>query len=655
MSILTALYDSYKKCEESNLVDDHDNPNGVILLPLFHTNLRSNGSNIIKIVLNTESELIRAEFVEDKKMIMFPISEESIIRTSGAAPHPLVDQLSYVSSDISPKKNELYSEELDKWIRYNQDNEEGKFLRAIKHYLDNEDIVSDIAKQISDGRMFKIDDKYILSYTEVDNKGKEKTIKLDLSKTFVTFEIVEFSGNKNYSVDNYIELHNNYIEYQRAEHAFYEHEYCNISGEKMYCTTKHRGIMGSSKLIGVSNNDETYFGRFSDGEQIVKIGYETSQKIHNMLKYLLENNQTSKWLGENSYLITWFSDDISNENEKGTVFDGKDPLTAMGIQSDGRRISYYSVGTEYTREVGLSVFGKEIDRLEREKVFVMIVDKSSPGRVAIKYFREFFQSEFYLNVIKWNDTAGWEMYNYNQKKFAVRTPNIFEIVDYAYGIERDRKIVFDNKKFRVNLIERLIPAVSEGRKLPRDIVVKLFNNTVSRNRYKDRWGMLLSITCAMISKYKFDYLNEITVKKGELIMLDKEKQSRSYVYGRILCILEQIELATYEDYKSSRSTNAQRMWNVYTKAPAKIMMQLKSKLQPYEQRLMKSDKLRGRYIFLQRIFGDLIVQLEATPNFENDRNKQLDEDFLLGYYLQKHELFKGKSEDKEINNIEDNE
>ena len=33
-----------------------------------------------------------------------------------------------------------------------------------------------------------------------------------------------------------------------------------------------------------------------------------------MLKYFLENKNNSRWIGENSYLINWFSDDISNSN-----------------------------------------------------------------------------------------------------------------------------------------------------------------------------------------------------------------------------------------------------------------------------------------------------------------------------------------------------
>lgn len=36
----------------------------------------------------------------------------------------------------------------------------------------------------------------------------------------------------------------------------------------MYCSSKHRGLLGTSKLISVSNNEETYFGRIKKGKKL---------------------------------------------------------------------------------------------------------------------------------------------------------------------------------------------------------------------------------------------------------------------------------------------------------------------------------------------------------------------------------------------------
>ncbi|WP_243173483.1 type I-C CRISPR-associated protein Cas8c/Csd1, partial [Enterococcus cecorum] len=86
-------------------------------------------------------------------------------------------------------------------------------------------------------------------------------------------------------------MHNQYIDY--VESLNLPKGICNISGEEQQLTSKHRGLLGNAKLISVSNNKENYQGRFSNGEDIISVGYKTSEKIHLMLKFLLENRNTN--------------------------------------------------------------------------------------------------------------------------------------------------------------------------------------------------------------------------------------------------------------------------------------------------------------------------------------------------------------------------
>lgn len=90
---------------------------------------------------------------------------------------------------------------------------------------------------------------------------------------------------------------------------------CNISGKQEVLVTKHRGLIGNAKLISVSNNIETYKGRFKEREDVFTVGNQTSEKIHLMAKFLLENEHTHAWLGSGQYLINWFSDDLTNETQ----------------------------------------------------------------------------------------------------------------------------------------------------------------------------------------------------------------------------------------------------------------------------------------------------------------------------------------------------
>ena len=114
------------------------------------------------------------------------------------------------------------------------------------------------------------------------------------------------STKENISVSIDRKIHQNYIDYVRNKNAKKPKTKCDISGEETYCVSKHRGLMGNAKLISVSNHNETYYGRFDDGEEIIHIGYEVSQKIHLMIKYLLENDQNRKQIGKSCILINWF-------------------------------------------------------------------------------------------------------------------------------------------------------------------------------------------------------------------------------------------------------------------------------------------------------------------------------------------------------------
>ena len=53
MDFFTSLLKAYEKAEEIGLVDQQIGENDPVLLPLYHTSLKSNGSNIILIKLNT--------------------------------------------------------------------------------------------------------------------------------------------------------------------------------------------------------------------------------------------------------------------------------------------------------------------------------------------------------------------------------------------------------------------------------------------------------------------------------------------------------------------------------------------------------------------------------------------------------------------------
>ncbi|TAH64684.1 MAG: type I-C CRISPR-associated protein Cas8c/Csd1 [Anaerolineaceae bacterium] len=644
MSVIRALYDSYNIALNANLVDRVDDiDQQTVLLPLYHSNRRSNGNDIIQITLTNNGEFIKADWVPKDEYIIFPVTESSIIRSSRPAPHPLCDELSYLSKEINNKKHELYIQEVGLWKGFTEGEQGNKTFYAISNYIMKETILYDVIKEIFGITEYNIDNKNVIHYF---SKNQDKN-EWEPEKIFITF-LVENQDplQKNLSVTTDQQLHNNYINYVRTINMNKPKKYCNISKELTYCVKSHRGIIGNSKLISVSNNNETYYGRFHSGEEVISIGYETSQKMHLILKFFLENINNSKRIGENSYLVNWFSDDISNSDglqltSSITTHDYDD----LDLEADDDNVS---LGGNSSKNLNDYLTGRERFVEPNSKFYVMIIDKISNGRVSIKYFRELNKSDLYQRVEEWYNSTRWGFYYSNQKKTIQQSPSIYTLVDYIMGmeIEENNKISIQckNKKLRSKTIERLLPCIVDGKKFPMDLSKKMFYNLCKRNSYSKTWDSLVRVGCSIFKKSILDNNWKDEVSQ----MLDDNNKSQSFRYGQLLAIYEKLEVdALYTGSKDdvNRSTNAERLWAVYTKTPASTLMILETKVKPYKERLKKGKP--SLYIYYERLIGLIMHELSEIANFENHKNNPLNEDFVFGYYAQKQDFYTKKPKVKE--------
>ena len=114
--------------------------------------------------------------------------------------------------------------------------------------------------------------------------------------------------------------------------------------------------------------------------------------------------------------------------------------------------------------------------------------------------------------------------------------------------------------------------------------------------------------------------------------LEKDKQDISYQYGRLLAVLEKAERDTYTE--EGREPNAIRLQSAYcahpTETAATIIKQLKN---GYYQKLSVGAK-----IFYEALIGEIMEQLSSFSDAE--QKAQLKETFIMGYYLQKNDLYK---------------
>ena len=124
--------------------------------------------------------------------------------------------------------------------------------------------------------------------------------------------------------------------------------------------------------------------------------------------------------------------------------------------------------------------------------------------------------------------------------------------------------------------------------------------------------------------------------------LEENCNDRSYLFGRILACVEQLE--QYSAYstsgdKSSRPTNALRYEVAFTQHPAKTLALLRKQSEPYLERLIKAKK--------STYANELMLQLIARIPAEQFSDQPLTELYLLGYACQRAEFFKKSSENSD--------
>lgn len=536
--------------------------------------------------------------------------------------------MTYYLSEIDQGQYDAYHRQLDEWISQCQEQEVKRFLSHIQRFLLQDDFIEKIVQSLY-GRVISREG---LKVTFLNSDDSEKTI--DLSTAFLEFKIDQFIGYQTVSVTNYLDLHKAYISYVESNQQ--ADIICNISGKQEVLAAKHRGLIGNAKLISVSNNIETYKGRFKQREDVFTVGNQTSEKIHLMAKFLLENEHTHAWLGSGQHLINWFSDDLTNE----TQLDITSPkVEDNGMFDFGETSSDDSPKfqvTEVNKKIRSAFIHGKKEFGDGATYYVAIVNKTNDGRVALKYFRQLAASQLLDNLNKWQDRYSWQIKKQNGE-YAECPPSYQDIVLAAYGVDRGRFLELDNDKFKSDQFQKLATSMIDGKDIPDTILGKLKDNIKQRQRYGNTWNKVLFVSLALLHK---------TNKEEFTPMLDHENKDRSYLFGRLLAIFELLELQRYQldGSKNDRITNAERYWTAYTSQPAKLMMNLTNKIKPYEEAV----KLNSPGIFnkLEKEREEIMVLLGPLMQ-ERGINDPLDYRFIFGYYAEK-QYFYTKQEKIEI-------
>lgn len=387
MSWVNELIDLYEINSDKIGVIEYRGEMPYVLLPPFHTTVTAQ----ITVTIDQDGNFMNAEPVDlNDKLTIIPVTEKSGSRTAGKEPHPLCDNLRYLAGDYTKYYkddgicHELYISQLKEWVESEYCHEK---VRAIYLYLKKNTLISDLV----DKKIIKLDEQ-----NQIDDK--ENIQGIVQTKAFVRF-IIRLSNSDLFELKTDEcwkdrTLQDCYINYVRSREK--EKGLCYLTGNMEAISYLHskkiRNEGDGAKLI--SSNDSqnfTYRGRFVSKEEAFAVGNETSQKIHNALKWIIRKQGT---FFDTLAVVTWESNRLCMPTYKDRKNWERVLTLACSLVKKDRKMEEWNVALDKNQKDRNYLYGRLLavaDRIEYRTY-----DDGDKARVtnAKRYMSTFSQRPF---------------------------------------------------------------------------------------------------------------------------------------------------------------------------------------------------------------------------------------------------------------------
>lgn len=611
MGWLQRLLETYNVCVDRDQFANNPLP------PISHTPQQAH----IEMVLNAEGSFQRARMVQ-KEETLIPATEESANRVgTQPPPHPLCDKIQYVARDYpahggaKPSFHREYLELLGAWCASPFANPKAQ---AVLNYVRRGTVVADLIKE---KLLFVDSDGKLLTKWSGDTP-KPDIFRLlppsngDQGNAFIRWH-VEIPGDSEPAVWRDPNIQLAWIQFNASR--MQRKGLCMATGESDAALAashpkrlRHPG--DGAKLISANDaSGFTFRGRFTDSDQACGIGYDASQKAHLALRWLI-GRQAFRNGGQ--VVVAW---SVGGEAIPDPL---ADTFALFELESSSTDIAYHGdAGQGYALALKQKIAGYRARLTPSASIVVMALDAATPGRMAISFYREFAGAEFLDRVEAWHANFSWHQ-NFGKDRKFTGAPAPRDIAEAAYGPRVDERL-------RKACVERLLPCIVDSQPLPRDLVESTFRRVIRRVGLETwEWEKTLGVACGLFRGYQHQ------LKQGSYAMaLEPDRNTRDYLFGRLLAIAEHLEQRALYAAGEKRDTHAAKLMQRFADHPCATWRQIELALNPSKSRL------RGRspgYLHQLEQQIDQIVEKFQDGDFTEDR--KLTGEFLLGYHCQRAKL-----------------
>jgi CRISPR-associated protein Csd1 len=637
VSWLQKLYETYEACAGSPQFQKG-------LTPECHTEKQAH----IEIAIDGLGNFLRATIL-DKEITTIPATEASAGRTGKKpAPHPLCDKLLYCAGDYLQHGGtrtsffDEYISQLRLWLA----SEPNPKIAAVLTYVEKKNIVSDLLR----AQVLHADPDGVLT-TEWTTSGPMPTLlrllpppkgKLrDQGDAFVRWR-VEIPGDRVSATWEDPEVRAAWIRFDGGQES--THGLCMVTGETTIVAKNHpkrlRDAKDQAKLI--SGNDKTGYtfrGRMDQAWQACGVGLTATQRAHSALRWLIER-QAHRSGGQ--VYVAW---SVRGKGIPDPLSDTARLFLDAQLEDDTEETAYAGdTGQQFALRLKKAIAGYRAGLTGSDEIVVMGMDSAVPGRMAIKYYRELGADDFLAKVTDWHTKYSWPQ-RYSKELRFVGAPAPGDIAEAAYGRRLDDKL-------RRSTVELLLPSIVDGRRIPRGIVEACVRQACSRAGKQDQqgkrssnvnwgWEKCLGIACALVRGHSEEENYEMS--------LEEDRDTRDYLFGRLLAIADNIEQRALHLAKETRETTALRLLQRFADHPCSTWRTIETALVPYKARLRTN---RPKDLLKREKLLDVVFSQFRSEDFVSD--SKLSGEFLLGYHCQRARLWANEATSGELKqNVQD--
>jgi len=647
MSLFQNLLETYEKCKDVTGIKketgDGKTDEKKTFLPIFHTTFKSQ----ICIILNSAGIFINATR-DDDTTIIIPCTDSSAGRSSGIAPHPLCDQLDYVGG-INDEKTLKYIEKLDAWEKQASGTSKIK-LKAVYTYVDSRKMISDL------------NNKQLFKESEYDEQSGMRVLNYEKIRKIGVRFIIEIKDDVTSKVWEDKALRQSWIDYINPQNINQQDDLFDyLYGTPVRQIAEQHpkninSVTGNAKLLSCNDKSGyTFRGRFSSPNDALIIDYEQSQKMHQTLRWLINNYGYNT---DSQTIIVWAVDTNTSQPVKPyeNSFILWSSMESEKTDTDKLIDAELEIYADYSKKLSNLFLGYgKVDNIKqhKRKICIAVFDAATSGRMGLTFYQELPQDDYLKNIVKWHEETSYYLIAWikgkDEKgkekpipKYYIGAPSYDDILFAVYGKAKGGNDAGYNtlkKKVRKQLLECMFGNFAFPKSIVDMAIVRAsnpmsFTDSNGKFSYGD-WNRSISITCALVRKHYKQQKKEVIA-----LTLDETRKERDYLYGRLLAIADKLEQsAMYKTGKQdNRTTNAVRLMGAFAIKPYHTWGVLYQQLLPYINQLNGAG-------YYQSIIDEIMVHL--AEEYEN--NKPLAPLYLLGFSAQRRVLSnKNKQENLEI-------